>query len=113
MKMHDKLLFFLCISFCVLVFVQGGMDFGSILNNALGFAEALGTSGSGEVDRGRGCTIHWKFNGKISGLKWKYAGKCSDSCTGLSAKSTTHSRDGAIEHCLRDLFDRLSARNEL
>ncbi|XP_061180310.1 uncharacterized protein LOC133188844 isoform X1 [Saccostrea echinata] len=113
MKMHDKLLFFLCISFCVLVFVQAGVDVGTIVNTVLGLAKASGTENSGKVERGRGCTVNWSFKGQMMGFQWKYIGVCVDSCTGQSATSVTHSRDGAIEHCLRDLFQKLSSKNEL
>lgn len=47
------------------------------------------------------------------GFEWKYIGVCVDRCTGETTTSVTQSKGGAIEHCLRDLFQKLAAKQEL
>uniref|UniRef100_K1QP13 Uncharacterized protein n=1 Tax=Magallana gigas TaxID=29159 RepID=K1QP13_MAGGI len=64
-------------------------------------------------DRGDGKTVSWSFTGKLMGIKWKYIGICVDQATGTTTTSVKNSRDGSVEHCLRDLFQKLGARQEL
>jgi len=57
--------------------------------------------------------VNWSFQGMLMGFEWKYMGICVDSCTGDSVSVTKESRTGAVEHCLRGLFERLAAKQEL
>ncbi|XP_019858978.1 PREDICTED: uncharacterized protein LOC109587182 [Amphimedon queenslandica] len=60
---------------------------------------------SGEIPIG-GTTIKWKREKKFSGFELKWVCTCEDTQTGLKIKGPRkQSRDGALEHCLRELFD--------
>jgi hypothetical protein len=47
------------------------------------------------------------------GFQWKYIGICVDTTTGETGTAITKSREGAIKHAIKDLFDRLAAKNLL
>uniref|UniRef100_K1PJH9 Uncharacterized protein n=1 Tax=Magallana gigas TaxID=29159 RepID=K1PJH9_MAGGI len=64
-------------------------------------------------DRGNGKIVSWSFKGKLMGFKWKFIGICVDQATGTTTTSVTKGRAGAIEHCLKDLFQKIGARQEL
>lgn len=64
-------------------------------------------------DSGNGKTVSWSFTGKLMGIKWKYIGVCVDQATGMTTTSVKNSRGGSVEHCLREVFQKLSARQEL
>lgn len=112
-----KSLILLCIILNGLVMVSSGNalnTLGSFLSSAESLVNAIGgTSGSGQFDRGDGKTVSWSFTGKLMGIKWKYIGICVDQATGTTTTSVRNSRDGSVEHCLRDLFQKLGARQEL
>lgn len=101
-------LILLCILLTGLVMVSSG----NALNN-LGSFISSGSSGSGQFDRGDGKTVSWSFTGKLMGFKWKYIGVCVDQATGTTTTAVKKSREGSVEHCLRDLFQKLGARQEL
>ncbi|XP_052710651.1 uncharacterized protein LOC128185023 isoform X1 [Crassostrea angulata] len=100
-----------------LVMVSSGnalKNLGSFISSAESLANAIGgTSGSGQFDRGNGKIVSWSFKGKLMGFKWKYIGICVDQATGTTTTSVTKGRAGAIEHCLKDLFQKIGARQEL
>ncbi|XP_061192405.1 uncharacterized protein LOC133200640 [Saccostrea echinata] len=86
---------------------------GSFLSGAQSLAGALGTNGEGQFDRGNGKIVKWSFKGQIMGFEWKYIGICVDQATGETATAVKQSRDGSIEHSMRDLFQKLAARGAL
>lgn len=89
-------------------------NLGSFISSAESLVNAIGgTSGSGQFDRGDGKTVSWSFTGKLMGFKWKYIGVCVDQATGTTTTAVKKSREGSVEHCLRDLFQKLGARQEL
>ena len=47
------------------------------------------------------------------GIEWKYMGLCTDSCTGETMTVFMESKGGAVEHCFKDLMQKLRERNEL
>ena len=57
--------------------------------------------------------MNWSFKGQLMGFEWKYIGICVDQATGETATAVKQSRDGSIEHSMRDLFQKLAARNAL
>lgn len=57
--------------------------------------------------------VSWSFKGQIDGFEWKYKGKCVDETTGETATATKQSRGGAIEHSMKDLFQKLASMNAL
>ncbi|XP_048771663.2 uncharacterized protein LOC125677577 [Ostrea edulis] len=87
--------------------------FGNFLKSAEDVANALGTSGSGQIDRGDGKIVTWTFKGQLMGFEWKYIGVCVDKSTGETTTAIKQSKGGAIEHSMRDLFQRLAARKAL
>ncbi|XP_061180309.1 uncharacterized protein LOC133188843 [Saccostrea echinata] len=112
--MSIKALFCLGLVICGMKMANGNLgDFQKVLKKAENIANAFGMSGSGEVDRGKGCIISWNFKGQLMGFEYKYLGVCVDRCTGETTTSITQSKGGAIEHCLSDLFQKLSAKHEL
>ncbi|XP_078315567.1 uncharacterized protein LOC144619977 [Crassostrea virginica] len=86
---------------------------GSFISSAETLAATLGTSGAGQIDRGNGKMVNWSFKGQLMGFEWKYIGICVDQATGETATAVKQSRDGSIEHSMRDLFQKLAARNAL
>ncbi|XP_034334369.2 uncharacterized protein [Magallana gigas] len=100
-----------------LVMVSSGntlKNLGSFISSAESLANAIGgTSGSAQFDRGNGKIVSWSFTGKLMGFKWKYIGICVNQATGTTTTSVTKGRAGAIEHCLKDLFQKIGARQEL
>ncbi|VDI73559.1 Hypothetical predicted protein [Mytilus galloprovincialis] len=83
------------------------------LKGAEDMANALGTSGKGEIDRGDGKIVSWSFKGQVIGIEWKYIGICVDRATGETTTAITQSKGGAIEHSMKDLFQRLASKNAL
>uniref|UniRef100_A0A8W8JMD5 Uncharacterized protein n=1 Tax=Magallana gigas TaxID=29159 RepID=A0A8W8JMD5_MAGGI len=67
----------------------------------------------GQFDRGNGNMVNWSYKGQFMGFEWKYIATCVDQATGETATAVKQSRAGAIEHAMRDLFQRLAARNAL
>uniref|UniRef100_A0A8W8JRU9 Uncharacterized protein n=2 Tax=Magallana gigas TaxID=29159 RepID=A0A8W8JRU9_MAGGI len=87
---------------------------GACISSAETLANTIGgTSGAGQLDRGNGKVINWSFKGQLMGIEWKYIGICVDQATGETATAVKQSRAGSIEHSMRDLFQRLAARNAL
>ena len=86
---------------------------GGFISAAESLAATLGTSGSGQLDRGNGKMVKWSFQGQLMGFEWKYIGIAVDTSTGETCTAVKQSRAGAIEHSMRDLFGRLAARNAL
>lgn len=66
-----------------------------------------------QIDRGDGKIVTWTFKGQLMGFEWKYIGVCVDKSTGETTTAIKQSKGGAIEHSMRDLFQRLAARNAL
>ncbi|XP_019860122.1 PREDICTED: uncharacterized protein LOC109588390 [Amphimedon queenslandica] len=65
---------------------------------------------SGEIPIG-GTTIKWKREKKFSGFQLKWMCTCEDTRTGLKIKGPRkNARDGALEHCLIELFDKLKKK---
>lgn len=66
-----------------------------------------------KFDRGNGKMVSWSFKGQMMGFQWKYIGLCVDTTTGETGTAVTASRDGAIKHSTKDLFQKLTAKNLL
>ncbi|XP_052708919.1 uncharacterized protein LOC128183801, partial [Crassostrea angulata] len=99
----------------VKVYPLNAMDkLGSYISSAESLANTIGgTSGAGQLDRGNGKIVNWSFKGQRMGFEWKYIGICVDQATGETTTVVKQSRAGSIEHSMRDLFQRLAARNAL
>ena len=63
-----------------------------------------------QLPRGNGCVITWSVK---MDKRFKWLCTCLDKCTGLTEAQTKQSRDGALEHCLEKLFQKLARKEEL
>lgn len=77
------------------------------LDTVTGIANAMGTSGEGQIPLKEGCVINWSFKGGFSGFRWKYTGTCTDSCTKQTETVKKNSRGGAVEHCIQNLMNKI------
>lgn len=103
----------LCLLVATIVVECVNADFQSVMNDAVKIANGLGNSHHGVSNRGRGCVINWSYEGMMMGFEWKFMGVCTDSCTGETVTVFTEGKGGAVEHCFRDLMQKLRERNEL
>uniref|UniRef100_A0A8W8JLD3 Uncharacterized protein n=1 Tax=Magallana gigas TaxID=29159 RepID=A0A8W8JLD3_MAGGI len=83
------------------------------MENWMSLVNVIGTSGAGQFDCGNGEMVNWSFKGQFMGFQWKYIGICVDQTTVETATAVKQSSAGSLEQSMRDLFQRLAARNAL
>ncbi|XP_062597545.1 uncharacterized protein LOC134258969 [Saccostrea cucullata] len=87
-------------------------DIARLINLVQNLAEK---STTGKFDRGGGRIVTWSIEGHFTGhwFQWKCTGTCKDLTTGETGYAETENRDEAIEDSLKDMFQKLHARDAI